>query len=56
MTGELSSDLNKEAVASFVVSSLEGGVMASRLTRDNKHVQFVIQQIKLTLTTYQKLK
>ncbi|AFC30395.1 TetR family transcriptional regulator [Paenibacillus mucilaginosus 3016] len=51
--GELSSGLNTEAVASFVVSSLEGGVMASRLTRDNKHVGFVFQQIKLVLSTYQ---
>lgn len=56
LAGELSSDLHTEAVASFVVSSLEGGVMASRLTRDNKHVQFVIQQIRLTLTAYQKQK
>ncbi|MNV84447.1 hypothetical protein D3C71_1783210 [compost metagenome] len=54
MKGELSSDLNTESVASFVVSSLEGGVMASRLTRNNKHVEFVIQQVKLVLTTYQK--
>ncbi|USB32695.1 TetR/AcrR family transcriptional regulator [Paenibacillus sp. YPG26] len=54
VNGELSRDLNTEALASFVVSSLEGGVMASRLTRDNKHVQFVIQQITLALTAYQK--
>lgn len=54
-TGELSSGLNTEAVASFVVSSLEGGVMASRLTRNNKHVGFVIQQVKLVLSTYQKI-
>lgn len=53
--GELSSALDTEAFASFVVSSLEGGVMASRLTRDNKHVGFVIQQIKLVLSTYQKI-
>jgi TetR/AcrR family transcriptional regulator, transcriptional repressor for nem operon len=53
-TGELSSTLPTEATASFVVSSLEGGVMASRLTRDNKHIGFVIQQIKLILSTYQK--
>ncbi|MDQ1913982.1 TetR/AcrR family transcriptional regulator [Paenibacillus sp. GD4] len=54
-SGELSSGLNTEAVASFVVSSLEGGVMASRLTRDNKHIGFVIQQIKLVLSTYQTI-
>lgn len=54
-TGELSSGLHTEALASFVVSSLEGGVMASRLTRNNKHVGFVIQQIKLVLSTYRKI-
>ncbi|WP_309119366.1 TetR/AcrR family transcriptional regulator [Paenibacillus sp.] len=53
--GELSSDFNTEAFASFVVSSLEGGVMASRLTRDNKHVDFVIHQIKLVLSNYRKI-
>ncbi|MFB0845917.1 TetR/AcrR family transcriptional regulator [Paenibacillus oleatilyticus] len=54
-TGELSSALNTEAFASFVVSSLEGGVMASRLTRNNEHIGFVIQQIKLVISTYQKI-
>jgi len=54
-TGELSSSLHTEAVASFVVSSLEGGVMASRLTRNNKHVEFVIQQIKHVLSTYRNI-
>jgi TetR/AcrR family transcriptional regulator, transcriptional repressor for nem operon len=52
--GELSADLNTEAIASFVVSSLEGGIMASRLTRNNKHIGFVIQQIKHVLSTYKK--
>ncbi|MBT2617249.1 MULTISPECIES: TetR/AcrR family transcriptional regulator [unclassified Bacillus (in: firmicutes)] len=51
-TGELSTGLNTEAIASFVVSSLEGGVMASRLTRNNKHIIFVIQQIKLVLSSH----
>ncbi|ASJ55942.1 TetR family transcriptional regulator [Brevibacillus formosus] len=55
ITGELSSGLNTEALASFVVSSLEGGVMASRLTRNNKHIGFVIQQIKLVLSTYRQI-
>jgi len=54
-TRELSSSLHTEAVASFVVSSLEGGVMASRLTRNNKHVEFVIQQIKHVLSTYRNI-
>jgi len=52
-SGELDAGLHAEAVASFVVFSLEGGVMASRLTRDNKHIEFAIQQIKLVLSTYQ---
>ncbi|MED4754985.1 TetR/AcrR family transcriptional regulator [Brevibacillus choshinensis] len=55
ITGELSSGLNTEALASFVVSSLEGGVMTSRLTRNNKHIGFVIQQIKLVLSTYRQI-
>lgn len=50
--GELRSDMDTAALASFIVSSLEGGVMASRLTRDNKHVEFVIQQIRFVLSTY----
>jgi TetR/AcrR family transcriptional regulator, transcriptional repressor for nem operon len=53
-SGEYQSDLDAEAVASFVVSSLEGGVMTSRLTRDNKHVEFVIRQIGLVLTSHKR--
>jgi TetR/AcrR family transcriptional repressor of nem operon len=52
--GEYQSDLDAEAIASFVVSSLEGGVMSSRLTRDNKHVEFVIRQIGLVLTNHKR--
>ncbi|MBW5448910.1 TetR family transcriptional regulator [Cohnella sp. CFH 77786] len=52
--GELRSDMETEPIASFVVTSLEGGVMASRLTRDNKHVQFAIRQIGLMLSAYKR--
>ncbi|MFC0211569.1 TetR family transcriptional regulator C-terminal domain-containing protein [Paenibacillus chartarius] len=52
-SGELLPTLHTEALASFVVSSLEGSVMASRLTGDNKHAGFVIHQIKTILSTYQ---
>ncbi|WP_257449157.1 TetR family transcriptional regulator C-terminal domain-containing protein [Paenibacillus soyae] len=50
--GELQPDMGTEAVASFIVSSIEGGVMSSRLTQDNKHVEFVIQHIGLVLSAY----
>ncbi len=51
-SGELSAGLNPEALASFIVSSLEGGVMASRLNRDNKHIGYVLQQIQLILSSH----
>ncbi|MFC7372398.1 TetR family transcriptional regulator C-terminal domain-containing protein [Fictibacillus iocasae] len=54
--GEFSSDLQTEALSSFIVSSLEGGVMTSRLTRDNKHMGFVIEQIEFVLSSYKRKK
>jgi TetR/AcrR family transcriptional repressor of nem operon len=53
-SGEFRSDMNTKAVSSYIVSSLEGGVMASRLSRDNEHVGFVIEQLKIMLLTYAK--
>ncbi|MFD2670351.1 TetR/AcrR family transcriptional regulator [Marinicrinis sediminis] len=52
-TGELQAELDAADLASFVVSSLEGGVMSSRLTRDNRHVRIIIKQIKLVLSAYE---
>ncbi|MFN6593014.1 TetR/AcrR family transcriptional regulator [Bacillus sp. TD10] len=35
---ELKPDIDTKAVASFIIATLEGSIMASKLERDNKHV------------------
>lgn len=50
--GEFRADMDTEQVASFLFSAIEGGIMASRLTRDNKHVRFAKQQIEATLAAF----
>jgi TetR/AcrR family transcriptional regulator, transcriptional repressor for nem operon len=52
--GEIRPDVDIDSLSSFIVSSLEGSVMASRLSRDSKHVRFVMQQLRLLLKTYIK--
>jgi TetR/AcrR family transcriptional repressor of nem operon len=52
--GEIRSDVDIDSISSFIVSSLEGSVMASRLSRDSKHVRFVMQQLRILLNTYIK--
>ncbi|MNG21456.1 hypothetical protein D3C84_1058190 [compost metagenome] len=52
--GEIRPDADIDSLSSFIVSSLEGSVMASRLSRDSKHVGFVMQQLRLLLNTYIK--
>jgi TetR/AcrR family transcriptional regulator, transcriptional repressor for nem operon len=52
--GEILQDADIDSLSSFIVSSLEGSVMASRLSRDSKHVGFVMQQLRLLLNTYVK--
>ncbi|MBW7461752.1 TetR family transcriptional regulator C-terminal domain-containing protein, partial [Paenibacillus sepulcri] len=47
--GEFQPDMDTEALASFIFSAIEGAIMASRLTRDNKHVAFATKQIESTL-------
>ncbi|UJF33885.1 TetR/AcrR family transcriptional regulator [Paenibacillus hexagrammi] len=54
-SGEFRSDLDVESVASFIVSSLEGSVMASRLSRDGKHVRFIMEQLQVLLHTYRSV-
>lgn len=54
LSGEFRVEMNTEAVSSIIVSALEGGVMSSRLTRDNKHVEFVMQQLRVLISTYAK--
>lgn len=53
--GEFRSDVEVDSISSFIVSSLEGSVMASRLSRDSKHVGFVMQQLRILLNTYIKI-
>jgi hypothetical protein len=53
--GEFRSDIDVDSIASFIVSSLEGSVMASRLSRDSNHVGFVMQQLRILLNTYIKI-
>ncbi|MCY9659906.1 TetR/AcrR family transcriptional regulator [Paenibacillus chondroitinus] len=38
-TGEFKEDLDSNALASFAISLLEGGIMLSKLDGDNKHMQ-----------------
>lgn len=54
-SGEFRPDMDIESVASFIFSSMEGGIMASRLTRDNKHVRFATNHIEYLLATYKRL-
>ncbi|RKN77117.1 TetR/AcrR family transcriptional regulator [Paenibacillus ginsengarvi] len=53
-SGEFAPDMDTESVASFVFSSIEGAIMASRLTRDNKHVAYATKQIERLLGTYRR--
>ncbi|MGG4394983.1 TetR/AcrR family transcriptional regulator [Paenibacillus thiaminolyticus] len=50
--GEFQPDMDTEAAASFIFSSIEGGIMASRLTRDNRHVHHATAQIERWLSTF----
>ncbi|MEC0229184.1 TetR family transcriptional regulator C-terminal domain-containing protein [Paenibacillus alba] len=38
-SGEFRGDLDSDALASFAFSLLEGGILLSKLDRDNKHMQ-----------------
>ncbi|MBD0381977.1 TetR/AcrR family transcriptional regulator [Paenibacillus sedimenti] len=49
---EFQSDMDTESAASFIFSSIEGAIMASRLTRDNKHVHHAMKQIERWLMTF----
>ncbi|MFE5318037.1 TetR/AcrR family transcriptional regulator [Paenibacillus sp. NPDC056579] len=50
--GEFRSEMNTESVASFIFSSIEGAIMASRLTRDNKHIGYARGHIEQMLNMY----
>lgn len=42
---ELKPDINTKEVASFIIATLEGSIMASKLERDNKHVTYSKQHV-----------
>lgn len=50
--GEFRSEMDIESISSFIFSSIEGGIMTSRLTKDNKHVGYAMKNIQLLLATY----
>ncbi|MFC7441737.1 TetR/AcrR family transcriptional regulator [Laceyella putida] len=52
--GEFQSDMDTESVASFIFSSIEGSIMSSRLTRDNKHVGYAMKNIERLLMTFKR--
>ncbi|GAB6928211.1 TetR/AcrR family transcriptional regulator [Paenibacillus sp. JCM 10914] len=52
MKKEFREDMNTESVGSFIFTAIEGGIMASRLMRDNKHVEYATRQIEALLLTY----
>ncbi|MEC0229664.1 TetR/AcrR family transcriptional regulator [Paenibacillus alba] len=49
---EYRADIDTESLASFIFSSIEGGIMASRLTRDNKHVRYARTNIEHLLNSF----
>lgn len=51
--GELKPDIDTKAVASFIVATLEGSIMASKLEKDNKHITYSQQQLLRYLSMLQ---
>ena len=49
-SGEFKADLDVEALATFTLSVMEGGIMLSKLAEDNRHVRMNIE----SLATYLK--
>ncbi|MDF2720750.1 MAG: putative TetR family transcriptional regulator [Paenibacillus sp.] len=49
---ELRPELNAYALASYLVSSMEGAIMASRLTSTNEHVLYNMEYTKMLLLSY----
>jgi AcrR family transcriptional regulator len=51
-SGEFREDVNSLSLASFIFSTIEGAIMASRLTLNNNHIFYSIEQIKTLLDHY----
>ncbi|MBD8499729.1 TetR/AcrR family transcriptional regulator [Paenibacillus arenosi] len=52
--GEYHSEMDTEATASFILSSLEGSIMSSRLTMNNIHIAFVKKNLEYVLISLSK--
>ena len=50
-SGEFKADLNVEALATFALSIMEGGIMLSKLDGDNRHVRANIDSLTAYLKT-----
>ncbi|HHQ8915000.1 TPA: TetR/AcrR family transcriptional regulator [Bacillus cereus] len=49
---EFRADIDTLSIASFLASSMEGAIMASRVSNDNIHHHYFIEQVKHHLTSY----
>lgn len=48
-SGEFKADLNIDALATFTLSLMEGGIMLSKLAGDNRHVRLNIESLRVYL-------
>nr|WP_275045682.1 TetR family transcriptional regulator C-terminal domain-containing protein [Flexistipes sinusarabici] len=53
-TGEIRSDLNSKILAGFIVSSVEGGIMLSRLEKKGEPLSQTISALKIMICLKQK--
>jgi len=51
-SGEFRKDVHSLSLASFIFSTIEGAIMSSRLTLNNNHILYSIEQIKTLLDHY----
>ena len=51
---ELKEEIDIRSLASFLASSMEGAIMASRVSNDNIHHHYFIEQIKHHLFSYSR--
>lgn len=51
---EFKADIDTVSIASFLASSMEGAIMASRACNDNLYYHYFIEQVEYLLTSYSK--
>ncbi len=49
---EFKEDVDVLSLASFLASSMEGAIMASRVSNNNEYYHYFIEQVKYLLTSY----